>query len=175
MCERVHQAAGAEQDLSRVLGQPSQVPFALCLPGCCSLSVQCGKCSAWGSVTRYHIHRLDNGWLYISSWLTFPILHNLVDHYSGNAPPAPQHLEQCVGRCIHALKGGRGKMWQPVPPLPRCAQPGGQGCTLLIMLAPCPEFSEGLCCRVCEPCPMEGPRAAPASTVLKVLRKPSLH
>ncbi|XP_059336548.1 src-like-adapter 2 [Ammospiza nelsoni] len=89
------------------------------ISGCYFLSVQCGKCSAWASVTHCHIHRLDNGWLYISSWLTFPSLHNLVDHYS--------------------------------------------------------EFSEGLCCSVCDPCPMEGPRAAPAPTALSVLRKPSLH
>ncbi|XP_064586415.1 src-like-adapter 2 [Zonotrichia leucophrys gambelii] len=114
---RVHQAARAEQD--RVLGQPSQVPFALCLPGCYSLSVQRGRFSAWASVTHCHIHRLDNGHLYISSWLTFPSLHNLVDHYSGNASPGP-------------------------------------------------------CCPVCEPCPMEGPRAGPAPTALSVLRKPSL-
>ncbi|XP_039555491.1 src-like-adapter 2 [Passer montanus] len=80
-------------------GQPSQVPFALCLPGCCCLSVHCGKCSASASVTHCHIHRLGNGCLYMSSWLTFPSLHKLVGPYSGNALAALQHPEQCVGRC----------------------------------------------------------------------------
>ncbi|NXM71512.1 SLAP2 protein, partial [Serilophus lunatus] len=46
--------------------------------GCYSLSVREG----WASVTHYRIHRLENGWLYISPRLTFPSLHNLVDHYS---------------------------------------------------------------------------------------------
>ncbi|NWI61701.1 SLAP2 protein, partial [Calyptomena viridis] len=46
--------------------------------GCYSLSVRAG----WASVTHYRIHRLENGWLYISPRLTFPSLHNLVDHYS---------------------------------------------------------------------------------------------
>ncbi|NXA97879.1 SLAP2 protein, partial [Melanocharis versteri] len=50
--------------------------------GCYSLSVRRGERTAWASVTHYRIHRLDNGWLYISPRLTFPSLHNLVDHYS---------------------------------------------------------------------------------------------
>ncbi|NXJ70376.1 SLAP2 protein, partial [Rostratula benghalensis] len=50
--------------------------------GCYSLSVRCGERISWGSVTHYHIHRLENGWLYISPGLTFPSLHDLVDHYS---------------------------------------------------------------------------------------------
>ncbi|NWV70933.1 SLAP2 protein, partial [Malurus elegans] len=50
--------------------------------GCYSLSVRHGKNAASASVTHYRIHRLDNGWLYISARLTFPNLHNLVDHYS---------------------------------------------------------------------------------------------
>ncbi|NXB07911.1 SLAP2 protein, partial [Cnemophilus loriae] len=50
--------------------------------GCYSLSVRRGEHTAWASVTHYRIHRLDNGWLYISPRLTFPSLHNLVDHYS---------------------------------------------------------------------------------------------
>ncbi|NXY25055.1 SLAP2 protein, partial [Atrichornis clamosus] len=87
--------------------------------GCYSLSVRRGERAAWASVTHYRIHRLDNGWLYISSRLTFPSLHNLVDHYS--------------------------------------------------------EFSEGLCCRLSEPCSTEGPRAAPAPTTPAVVTKPSLH
>ncbi|XP_019149587.1 src-like-adapter 2 [Corvus cornix cornix] len=87
--------------------------------GCYSLSVRRGERAAWASVTHYRIHRLDNGWLYISPRLTFPSLHNLVDHYS--------------------------------------------------------EFSEGLCCRLSEPCSTEAPRAAPASTPPAVIKKPSLH
>ncbi|XP_068890401.1 src-like-adapter 2 [Aphelocoma coerulescens] len=87
--------------------------------GCYSLSVRRGERAAWASVTHYRIHRLDNGWLYISPRLTFPSLHNLVDHYS--------------------------------------------------------EFSEGLCCRLSEPCSMEAPRAAPASTPPAVIKKPSFH
>ncbi|NXG13889.1 SLAP2 protein, partial [Grallaria varia] len=38
--------------------------------------------AACASVTHYRIQRLENGWLYISPGLTFPSLHNLVDHYS---------------------------------------------------------------------------------------------
>uniref|UniRef100_A0A8C5X601 SH2 domain-containing protein n=1 Tax=Malurus cyaneus samueli TaxID=2593467 RepID=A0A8C5X601_9PASS len=50
--------------------------------GCYSLSVRHGNNAASASVTHYRIHRLDNGWLYISARLTFPSLHNLVEHYS---------------------------------------------------------------------------------------------
>ncbi|NWI43427.1 SLAP2 protein, partial [Picathartes gymnocephalus] len=50
--------------------------------GCYSLSLRHGERAASTSVTHYRIHRLDNGWLYISPRLTFPSLHNLVDHYS---------------------------------------------------------------------------------------------
>ncbi|NXA09114.1 SLAP2 protein, partial [Sapayoa aenigma] len=50
--------------------------------GCFSLSVRRGERPGWASVTHYRIHRLENGWLYISPRLTFPSLHNLVDHYS---------------------------------------------------------------------------------------------
>ncbi|NWH58987.1 SLAP2 protein, partial [Geococcyx californianus] len=50
--------------------------------GCYSLSVRHSERAAWDSVTHYRIHRLDNGWLYISPRLTFPSLHDLVDHYS---------------------------------------------------------------------------------------------
>lgn len=123
MCKNAA-GSGAEQD--RGLGQPSQVPFAMCLAGCYSLSVRRGERAAWASVTHYRIHRLDNGWLYISPRLTFPSLHNLVDHYSDNAPPAPSTLS-CVWGDSYALKGGRGKRGQLVPPLPRCAQVGGVG------------------------------------------------
>ncbi|NWX15379.1 SLAP2 protein, partial [Aegotheles bennettii] len=50
--------------------------------GCYSLSVRHSERCSWDSVTHYRIHRLDNGWLYISPRLTFPSLHELVDHYS---------------------------------------------------------------------------------------------
>ncbi|KAM6120795.1 src-like-adapter 2 [Phoenicopterus ruber ruber] len=50
--------------------------------GCYSLSVRRSERAAWDSVTHYRIHRLENGWLYISPRLTFPSLHDLVDHYS---------------------------------------------------------------------------------------------
>ncbi|NWX44697.1 SLAP2 protein, partial [Steatornis caripensis] len=50
--------------------------------GCYSLSVRHSERASWDSVTHYRIHRLENGWLYISPRLTFPSLHDLVDHYS---------------------------------------------------------------------------------------------
>ncbi|XP_076208090.1 src-like-adapter 2 [Aptenodytes patagonicus] len=50
--------------------------------GCYSLSVRHSEHASWDSVTHYRIHRLENGWLYISPRLTFPSLHDLVDHYS---------------------------------------------------------------------------------------------
>ncbi|NWS59693.1 SLAP2 protein, partial [Chunga burmeisteri] len=50
--------------------------------GCYSLSVRRSERASWDSVTHYRIHRLDNGWLYISPRLTFPSLQDLVDHYS---------------------------------------------------------------------------------------------
>ncbi|XP_075022290.1 src-like-adapter 2 isoform X2 [Calonectris borealis] len=50
--------------------------------GCYSLSVRRSERTSWDSVTHYRIHRLENDWLYISPRLTFPSLHDLVDHYS---------------------------------------------------------------------------------------------
>uniref|UniRef100_A0A8B9N0K7 Src-like-adapter 2 n=1 Tax=Accipiter nisus TaxID=211598 RepID=A0A8B9N0K7_9AVES len=50
--------------------------------GCYSLSVRRSEHASWDSVTHYRIYRLENGWLYISPRLTFPSLHDLVDHYS---------------------------------------------------------------------------------------------
>ncbi|NXP15685.1 SLAP2 protein, partial [Thinocorus orbignyianus] len=50
--------------------------------GCYSLSLRCSERVSWDSVTHYRIHRLENSWLYISPGLTFPSLHDLVDHYS---------------------------------------------------------------------------------------------
>ncbi|XP_021272746.1 src-like-adapter 2 isoform X2 [Numida meleagris] len=47
-----------------------------------SLSVRRAELASWDAVTHYRIHRLENGWLYISPRLTFPSLHDLVDHYS---------------------------------------------------------------------------------------------
>eukprot|EP00075_Anas_platyrhynchos_P039269 XP_027328522.1 src-like-adapter 2 isoform X3 [Anas platyrhynchos] len=51
--------------------------------GCYSLSVRRTELTSWDSVTHYRIHRLENGWLYISPRLTFSNLHDLVDHYTG--------------------------------------------------------------------------------------------
>uniref|UniRef100_A0A8C3LR55 Src like adaptor 2 n=1 Tax=Chrysolophus pictus TaxID=9089 RepID=A0A8C3LR55_CHRPC len=48
-----------------------------------SLSVRRTELASWDAVTHYRIHRLENGWLYISPRLTFPSLHDLVEHYSG--------------------------------------------------------------------------------------------
>ncbi|XP_068768757.1 src-like-adapter 2 isoform X2 [Struthio camelus] len=50
--------------------------------GCYSLSVRRAEHSSWDSVKHYRIHRLENGWLYISPRLTFSSLHDLVDYYS---------------------------------------------------------------------------------------------
>ncbi|XP_015736704.1 src-like-adapter 2 [Coturnix japonica] len=47
-----------------------------------SLSVRRTELPSWDAVTHYRIHRLENGWLYISPRLTFPSLHDLVEHYS---------------------------------------------------------------------------------------------
>ncbi|KAM9647428.1 src-like-adapter 2 isoform 2-T2 [Morphnus guianensis] len=129
--------------------------------GCYSLSVRHSERASWDSVTHYRIYRLENGWLYISPRLTFPSLHDLVDHYSGNAPPG--HWGGCPVPCS---KGGRGE---------RCLWGwGAGGGTLLTLPAPCPEFGEGLCCLLREPCSMEGARVAPVSTTPTVM-KPSLN
>nr|XP_008528465.1 PREDICTED: src-like-adapter 2 isoform X2 [Equus przewalskii] len=50
--------------------------------GCYTLSVRLSRPSSWDRIRHYRIHRLDNGWLYISPRLTFPSLQALVDHYS---------------------------------------------------------------------------------------------
>nr|XP_009677579.1 PREDICTED: src-like-adapter 2 [Struthio camelus australis] len=50
--------------------------------GCYSLSVRRAEHASWDSVKHYRIHRLENGWLYISPRLTFSSLHDLVDYYS---------------------------------------------------------------------------------------------
>ncbi|XP_058989289.1 src-like-adapter 2 [Mustela lutreola] len=50
--------------------------------GCYSLSVRLSRPTSWDRIRHYRIHRLDNGWLYISPRLTFPSLQALVDHYS---------------------------------------------------------------------------------------------
>ncbi|XP_074965014.1 src-like-adapter 2 [Phalacrocorax aristotelis] len=78
--------------------------------GCYSLSVRRSERAAWDLVTHYRIHRLENGWLYISPRLTFPNLHDLVDHYSefGEGLCCPLR-EPC------ALEGVRAA---PVPALP---------------------------------------------------------
>ncbi|NXF60900.1 SLAP2 protein, partial [Ciccaba nigrolineata] len=78
--------------------------------GCYSLSVRRSERGSWDSVTHYRIHRLENGWLYISPRLTFPSLHDLVDHYSEFGEGLC-----CLLREPCSTQGGRGA---PVPALP---------------------------------------------------------
>uniref|UniRef100_A0A3B3T021 Src like adaptor 2 n=1 Tax=Paramormyrops kingsleyae TaxID=1676925 RepID=A0A3B3T021_9TELE len=47
-----------------------------------SLSVRRDANSSGRSVKHYRIHRLPNGWFYISPGTTFPSLSQLVEHYS---------------------------------------------------------------------------------------------
>ncbi|XP_016793362.1 src-like-adapter 2 isoform X2 [Pan troglodytes] len=54
--------------------------------GSYSLSVRLSRPASWDRIRHYRIHRLDNGWLYISPRLTFPSLQALVDHYSEGWP-----------------------------------------------------------------------------------------
>ncbi|XP_074913873.1 src-like-adapter 2 isoform X2 [Buteo buteo] len=135
--------------------------------GCYSLSVRRSERASWDSVTHYRIYRLENGWLYISPRLTFPTLHDLVDHYSGNAPPGHWHPQSMGGDALcPAAKEGAGE---------KCPWGwGAGGGTLLTLPAPCPEFGEGLCCLLREPCSMEGAKVAPISTLPTVM-KPSLN
>lgn len=60
----------------------SVLPHTLSSSGCYSLSVRLSRPTSWDRIRHYRIHRLDNGWLYISPRLTFPSLQALVDHYS---------------------------------------------------------------------------------------------
>ncbi|XP_072487525.1 src-like-adapter 2 isoform X1 [Notamacropus eugenii] len=50
--------------------------------GAYSLSVRLSRPSSRDVVRHYRIHRLENGWLYISPRFTFPSLQALVDHYT---------------------------------------------------------------------------------------------
>ncbi|XP_037257819.1 src-like-adapter 2 isoform X1 [Falco rusticolus] len=147
--------------------------------GCYSLSVRRSERASWDSVTHYRIHRLENGWVYISPGLTFPSLHDLVDHYSGNTLPLPSTLSWggAVGGNTLRLTGREGGKVAATPHLPRCPQGWGtgQGGTLLTLPPPCPEFGEGLCCALREPCSMEGARAAPVPAMPAVVKKPSLN
>lgn len=59
--------------------------------------------ASWDAVTHYRIHRLENGWLYISPRLTFPSLHDLVDHYSGKERQRSAPAMVPAGRCSTAL------------------------------------------------------------------------
>ncbi|XP_053937634.1 src-like-adapter 2 isoform X8 [Cuculus canorus] len=138
--------------------------------GCFSLSVRHSTRSSWDSVTHYRIHRLENGWLYISPRLTFPSLRDLVEHYSGNAatPRAPV----CVwGALCPAGSGRGGGGWSPPP---RCPRGWGAQGTLLTVPAARPEFGEGLCCTLREPCSVEGARVATAPALPTVVKKPPL-
>eukprot|EP00075_Anas_platyrhynchos_P039268 XP_027328521.1 src-like-adapter 2 isoform X2 [Anas platyrhynchos] len=64
--------------------------------GCYSLSVRRTELTSWDSVTHYRIHRLENGWLYISPRLTFSNLHDLVDHYTEGVRAAPALAQPTV-------------------------------------------------------------------------------
>ncbi|XP_074744476.1 src-like-adapter 2 isoform X1 [Strix uralensis] len=140
--------------------------------GCYSLSVRRSERGSWDSVTHYRIHRLENGWLYISPRLTFPSLHDLVDHYSGNATPAPQAL---WGRPC-TLQGGRGEGGSQSPTCPGAPRAGVQvGGTLPTLPPPCPEFGEGLCCLLREPCSTQGGRGTPVPALPVAMNKPSLN
>uniref|UniRef100_A0A672V2E5 Src like adaptor 2 n=1 Tax=Strigops habroptila TaxID=2489341 RepID=A0A672V2E5_STRHB len=137
--------------------------------GCYSLSVRRCERGCWDVVTHYRIHRLDNGWLYIAPRLTFPSLHSLVEHYSGNAP----HRGPCAGRDPAGRERGEGGGWSPI-----CWVPPELGCRgrhAVIPPAPCTEFGEGLCCALGEPCSMEGVSVAPVPAMPAVVKKPSLN
>ncbi|XP_075022289.1 src-like-adapter 2 isoform X1 [Calonectris borealis] len=143
--------------------------------GCYSLSVRRSERTSWDSVTHYRIHRLENDWLYISPRLTFPSLHDLVDHYSGNAPPAPS-IPNLWGGCPAPCREGGAKGSGQSPTCPGAPAAGVQvGGTLLMLPAPCPEFGEGLCCPLGEPCSMEGVRMAHVPAMPTVVKKPSLN
>ncbi|XP_006875788.1 PREDICTED: src-like-adapter 2 [Chrysochloris asiatica] len=58
--------------------------------GSYSLSIRLSRPTSWDRIRHYRIHRLDNGWLYISPRLTFPSLQALVDHYSEGWPTSWQ-------------------------------------------------------------------------------------
>lgn len=110
----------------RAEGLGGWVPTAAPAPsGCYSLSVRRSERAAWDAVTHYRIHRLDNGWLYIAPRLTFPSLHDLVDHYSGNAPTAPP-ANPAWGDPLRPAGMG-GKRWWVVPHLPGCSRGWGAG------------------------------------------------
>uniref|UniRef100_A0A8D2QUY4 SH2 domain-containing protein n=1 Tax=Zosterops lateralis melanops TaxID=1220523 RepID=A0A8D2QUY4_ZOSLA len=68
----------------------------------------CSSPPQW--VTHYHIHHL----------------HNLVDHYSGNAPPGPWHPEQCVGDVPYPERR-EGEKVAAGPPCPGAPRLEGQG------------------------------------------------
>lgn len=141
--------------------------------GCYSLSVRRSERAAWDAVTHYRIHRLDNGWLYIAPRLTFPSLHDLVDHYSGNAPTAPPANPAWGDPLRPAGMGGKCGGWSHT-------RPGAPGVGVQVgaptdAAAPCPEFGEGLCCSLGEPCSTQGPRVAPVPAMPAVVKKPSLN
>ncbi|XP_029470543.1 src-like-adapter 2 [Rhinatrema bivittatum] len=50
--------------------------------GCYSLSIRRTQTPSWDAVKHYRIHRLENGWVFISPRLTFSSLQHLVDYYS---------------------------------------------------------------------------------------------
>lgn len=139
-------------------------PQPCTLAGCYSLSVRRTELTSWDSVTHYRIHRLENGWLYISPRLTFSNLHDLVDHYTGKG-----HQSRGQVSPTRALRGSR---WAVAPARGADVQEWGH-CT--DAPGPCPECGEGLCCALRQPCSIEGARAAPALAQPTVVKKPSLN
>uniref|UniRef100_A0A8C7E9X1 Src like adaptor 2 n=1 Tax=Nothoprocta perdicaria TaxID=30464 RepID=A0A8C7E9X1_NOTPE len=81
--------------------------------GCYSLSVRRTEHVCWDAVSHYRIQRLHNGWLYISPRLTFPSLHDLVEHYSecGDGLCCP------LGEPCYLGAGGQAPAQQPPPPV----------------------------------------------------------
>lgn len=81
-----------------------------------------------------------------------------------------------AGGCSAPCREGEGKGGGQSPTCPAAPGVGVQvGGSLLTLPAPCPEFGEGLCCPLREPCSMEGARVAPVPAMPAVVKKPSLN
>lgn len=149
------------------MGSCPAAPQPCTLAGCYSLSVRRTELTSWDSVTHYRIHRLENGWLYISPRLTFSNLHDLVDHYTGKGHQSPGQMSP-----TRALRGSR---WAVAGPAPACGADVQECGHCTDATGPCPECGEGLCCALRQPCSMESVRAAPALAQPTVVKKPSLN
>lgn len=97
-------------------------------------------------VKHYRIYRLQNSWYYISPGLTFPSLHCLVEHYSGQNWSHDSLLD--------AVRQQNSSNWQKTG-------------------APFTEFPNGLCCQLTAPCFIQGldtPRPVP-----NTIRRPTIN